>query len=335
MNIMLTSAGRRSYMVDYFKKALNGKGKVYVGNCTEKAVSFLYADEAVVTPLIYEDGYIDFLLDYCKCKDITAIIPLFDIDLYILAMNKKKFETRGIHIIVSDSSVIEVCNDKWKMKCFLEENRICTPKTYLCIDDVVKSVNKQEIKFPLILKPRWGMGSIGIYEANDMEELRILYAKTKRVIKETYLKYESKQEFTKSVLIQEKLLGEEYGADIINDLNGKYQNTIVKKKYSMRAGETDIAVITKNDLIENLGKNISDKLGHIANLDADFIVTDENKAYVIDLNARFGGGYPFSHCAGVDLPKAIIMWIQGNQVQKEIFVPEFNVKGYKEISVCK
>ena len=103
----------------------------------------------------------------------------------------------------------------------------------------------------------------------------------------------------------------------------------------MRAGETDIAVITKNDLIENLGKNISDKLGHIANLDADFIVTDENKAYVIDLNARFGGGYPFSHCAGVDLPKAIIMWIQGNQVQKEIFVPEFNVKGYKEISVCK
>lgn len=80
---------------------------------------------------------------------------------------------------------------------------------------------------------------------------------------------------------------------------------------------------------------ISKRLNHIANLDADFIVTDKKETYVIDLNARFGGGYPFSHCAGVDLPKAIIMWLQGEQVQKELLLPQFNIKGYKEINVCK
>ncbi|MEH2946850.1 ATP-grasp domain-containing protein [Sporofaciens sp. JLR.KK001] len=335
MNIMLTSAGRRAYMVNYFKNAVKGKGKVYVGNCDENAVSFLYADETVITPYIYEDGYIDFLIDYCECKNITLVIPLFDIDLYILSMNKAEFEKKNIHLIVSDISVIEICNDKWKMKCFLEENEILTPKTYLKIDDAVKAIEEQEIKYPLIIKPRWGMGSIGVYEADNLEELKILYSKTNREIKESYLKYESKQDYSKSVLIQEKIIGEEYGGDIINDLKGRYQNTIAKKKYSMRAGETDIAIITKNYMIENLGMKIGKRLNHIANLDADFIVTDKKETYVIDLNARFGGGYPFSHCAGVDLPKAIIMWLQGEQVQKELLLPQFNIKGYKEINVCK
>ena len=31
MNVLLTSAGRRSYIVDYFKK-VNGIGKVYASN---------------------------------------------------------------------------------------------------------------------------------------------------------------------------------------------------------------------------------------------------------------------------------------------------------------
>lgn len=335
MNVMLTSAGRRSYMVNYFKNALEGKGKVYVGNCSENAVSFLYADEAVVTPLIYEDRYIDFLLEYCESKNITVVIPLFDIDLYVLSMNKDVFEARGIYVVVSDISVIEICNDKWETYCFLKKNGILSPKTYLTIEETVEAINKREIKFPLIIKPRWGMGSIGVYEPKNMEELKILYSIAKKEIKETYLKYESEQDYTKSILIQEKLVGKEYGADIINDLKGNYQNTIVKKKYLMRAGETDIAITIKNDLIENLGRKISKLLGHIANLDVDFIITNKNEAYVIDLNARFGGGYPFSHCAGVDLPKAIIMWLQGKYVQKEILTPYYNVKGYKEINVCK
>lgn len=32
MNILLTSAGRRTYLVEYFKKALGGQGKVYASN---------------------------------------------------------------------------------------------------------------------------------------------------------------------------------------------------------------------------------------------------------------------------------------------------------------
>ena len=36
----------------------------------------------------------------------------------------------------------------------------------------------------------------------------------------------------------------------------------------------------------------------------DVLLTREGDAYIIDMNARFGGGYPYSHMAGVDLPAA-------------------------------
>ena len=35
MNILLTSAGRRGYMVNYFKEALGEQGEVHVANSTK------------------------------------------------------------------------------------------------------------------------------------------------------------------------------------------------------------------------------------------------------------------------------------------------------------
>lgn len=335
MNVLLTSAGRRGYMVNYFKEALHGMGKVYVGNCDENATSFLYADKTVVTPLIYDNNYISFLLDYCIRENITVIVPLFDIDLYVLSKNKHLFESKGICIIVSDVPVIKNCNDKWKMKCYLEERGFLTPKSFLSVEDAIAAVRKQEVEFPFVIKPRWGMGSIGVYEAENVEELGVLYHKAKKQIRMTYLKYESEQDYDKSVLVQEKVLGQEYGIDIINDLKGTYQNAVIKKKLAMRAGETDIAVTVENKIIDNLAGDLGRKLKHVGNLDMDLILTKNDFPYVIDLNARFGGGYPFSHCAGVNLPQAIVAWLTGSAVKKEMLIPEINIKGYKDIGIIE
>ena len=73
----------------------------------------------------------------------------------------------------------------------------------------------------------------------------------------------------------------------------------------MRSGETDIARVIYNKHLKDIGKKIGKNLKHIGNLDMDIIFTGE-KAYIIDMNARFGGGYPFTHNAGVNELEAII-----------------------------
>ena len=49
----------------------------------------------------------------------------------------------------------------------------------------------------------------------------------------SYLKYESMEKIDESILIQEQFKGQEYGLGVINNLNGEYQNTIVKKKIAI------------------------------------------------------------------------------------------------------
>ena len=107
-----------------------------------------------------------------------------------------------------------------------------------------------------------------------------------------------------------RLLGEEYGMDVINDLNGDYVCTFIKRKIRMRAGQTDQAVTVRDDRLEMIGQRIGEKLGHIGLLDCDAFTT-KHGCYVIDMNPRIGGGYPFSHIAGANLPAALVAWASG------------------------
>src|SRR6202165_5861432 len=77
------------------------------------------------------------------------------------------------------------------------------------------------------------------------------------------------------VLIQKRLCGQEYGLDVINDLDGHYFCTFVKRKLAMRAGETDRAITVKSDWLERIGGVIGRKLGHVGVLDCDAIVTED------------------------------------------------------------
>ncbi len=332
LNILFTSVGRRSYLVKYFKDELGNTGKIHVANSTEISPAFKVADYSIVTPLIYDENYIPFLLQYCKQKNIHALISLFDIDLPILAQNVERFKEIGTTVVVSKPNVIETCNDKWKTYQFLKKNGFCTPETYLNLESAVSALKAKKISYPVIIKPRWGMGSIAVFEADNEEELRVLYAKVQRNIQKTYLKFESFQDKDNNVLIQEKLCGQEYGLDIINNLHMEYQTTIVKMKYAMRSGETDCAITMDDPDLKNLGCLLSRRMGHIGNLDVD-VFTVSDKYYILEMNARFGGGYPFSHMAGVNLPKAIISWLRNENVNSSVLEECVGVRAQKDISL--
>lgn len=330
MNILLTSVGRRTYLIDYFKNSLNGNGTVHASNSVY-TYSMSHADKWVITPNIYDDGYIDFLLTYCKGNHINAIISLFDIDLPILAANKKIFQENGITIIVSEPNTINICNDKWATYKFLIEQDIKTPKSYISIDSLKIALRNNEIDFPIIMKPRWGMGSIGIYTIENMDELEILYLKLQRDIFKTYLCYESNIDRNNCIIFQEKIIGQEYGLDVFNDLNGNYVTTIAKKKLAMRAGETDVAEIIDSTPFVGIGKKLSQTMKHIANLDVDCFTDQDGKIFVLELNCRFGGQYPFSHLAGVDFPTQIVMWLNGFNTITENITPQIGTISCKDL----
>ncbi len=330
MNILLASAGRRTYMIEYFKDALKGKGLVFASNSI-LTYSMQQADGYVISPSIYNKDYIGFLIGYCLENKIKAIISLFDIDLLVLAKHEKEFQRNGIKLLVPEEQVVDTCNDKWLTHIFFNSIGLNSPQSYISLPELEKDIATGFIDFPLVLKPRWGSGSIGLYHITNKEELTVLYNKVYREIFESYLKFESEQDPSACILIQKEINGKEYGLDILNDLNGNYVTTIVKQKVAMRAGETDIAEIVDNSIFLDISKKISGSLRHIGILSLDCILSEDGTISVIEMNCRFSGHYPFSHIAGVNFPLQIIKWLEGGSTEQDLVTATVGTVGCKEL----
>ena len=321
MNILITSCGRRGYIIKYFTEALKkyaGGGEVHAMNSDGVSVCSRFAHRFTVSPEIYSEGYIDFLLEYCRENEIQAVIPLFDIDIPVLAAARERFAAAGMVLVCCDQGPARLVSDKLDTVNFLKARGFSVPETQVFNKDLLPGT----VDFPIIIKPRRGMGSIATFTAETPEELHVFGNFAEKKVKNTYLKFESREIADESVLCQEFVEGTEYGLDIISDLDGNYVTTLVKRKLGMRSGETDACVTEKNPMLEDLGKRLAEALsdkGRLrGNTDADVIVRN-GVPYIIDINARFGGGYPFSHEAGADVPGAIIMWLLGRVPKKTMF----------------
>lgn len=311
MNVLLTCAGRRNYLVEYFRTALQGQGRVYAADASADAPALQVADRAFIVPPINHTHYFDRVFELCKQHQVRLLISLNDLELMPLARQRDRFLKIGTTPVISAPDVINTCFDKWATLEFLKRSNLAFPKTYLTLAETRKALSQGEIDFPLVVKPRWGTASIGIEFPEDDEELDLAYRLVKKKLKRTILADASATDEERSVLIQEKLSGQEYGLDIINDLKGRYVTTFVKRKISMRAGETNQAVTVENDRLQKLGEMMGRKLSHVGNLDCDAFLTPE-ECYVLEMNPRFGGGYPFSHIAGANLPAMLLAWANGN-----------------------
>ena len=312
MNVLLTCAGRRNYLVGYFKEALNGLGRVFAADANAGAPALREADQSFVVPVAHDPAYVDALLDICADNTVGMLIPLNDLELPVLAKRREDFAAIGTLPVVSSPDVVDICFDKWKTAAFVQEIGLKTPKTYLTLEDALAAVFAGEIDYPLVIKPRWGSASIGLEFPADREELEIAYKLTRKRLARSILAQAGAADPSHSVLIQEKLSENEYGLDVVNDLNGNHVCVFVKQKLSMRAGETDRALTIENDELEAIGAMIGENLGHIGNLDCD-VLAGENGFATLEINPRFGGGYPFSHVAGANLPAALVAWANGSE----------------------
>ena len=321
MNILFTCAGRRTYLLKYFKENLLEGDKIVATDMQLSAPALQVADVKIQVPAVYDPEYVNITLRICEEQKIDALFSLNDLELPILAENKARFEAIGVKVVVSDPKVIDIAFDKYKTAQWVESLGLTAPKTYVRLEDCKKALAAGEIDFPLFMKPRWGSGSIGLESIADMEELDIYYGLLMKKIKKTILATASVGD--EYIMIQEKLTGSEFGLDIMNDLDGKNIGVSVKQKLAMRAGETDKAVTVDLPEVREMGRKIGEALGHIGNLDVDIMQRADGAYCVLELNPRFGGGFPFSYEAGVNFPKALIHMLKGESFDPKMLVPEY------------
>lgn len=309
MNVLLTSAGRRNYLIGYFQDALRGTGEVVVTDMDPCAPAMHEADRAYVAPRVDDPGYFDFLEKLCLENDIRLLLSLNDLELSHLSKQRERFEQLGVRVVVSSPDVIDICSDKIATYAFLTKHSFATPEIYTSLDEIQEGMDRGQLSFPLIIKARWGSGSIGLRKVDSLEELSDAFHSSTRTVRDSILSGMALADKGPLVVIQPCIDGDEYHLDIINDLHGQWHATLVKRKIAMRSGETDRAVSERNERLEEVGKRIGMQMRHVGNLDCDLLACPQGD-FIIDLNPRFGGGYPFSHAAGANVPAALLSWAE-------------------------
>ncbi len=291
MNLLFCTIGRRGYIVDYFRKNLPEGSKV-IGtsdrdNCDQGfAPGFYYCDKHFIVASIHkEEQYINELLTICKDEKVDLLLSFYDFDSYILSKHIDKFKALGVKPIISSYQVNKISFDKLETYKYLIDNGFKTPWT-----KSMEDIHHKEIpSYPVIVKPRFGFGSHAINIARNKNEI------------DFFLNYYADEE----MIVQQMLSGHEHSFDILNDLNGNPITAVVKRKINMRSGETDQGYTLKDEYLMNVGLQLGKKLGHIGPLDVDFFLV-EGKPYILELNPRFGGGYPTTHLSGIDFTKLLI-----------------------------
>lgn len=315
MNILILSAGTRNKVVQYFKKALVGKGQVIATDMSNIAPAVYEADKFYQVPRMTDEGYIDVIFDICKKENITAVLSLIDPELNLLAANEEKFAKQGVTVIGSSYELCEMSLDKFRMYTWLREHGYNCARSYMSFEEFIAS----DLSYPVFVKPACGSASIAISKAADEKTARFLF------------------EQRDGMMIQEFLNGQEIGADVYIDLiSGEVVSIFTKKKILMRAGETDKAVSFKDEKLFALIEKFVIEAGYRGQIDIDIFDVD-GEYYISEVNPRFGGGYPHAYECGCDHMALIVNNLRGCANKQNIGAYEDDVymMKYNDVMVQK
>jgi carbamoyl-phosphate synthase large subunit len=253
------------------------------------AVSGAYhaADGSWPMPRCTGPDFVPEMLGLCRREDVRLIVPTIDTELPVYSAHREDFAAIGTVVAVSAAEVIAIGNDKTRTHEWLVERGFPTVRQS-SLDDVL-SDDARAWSFPLIAKPRFGSASIGVQRIDNREQLRLL---------PRHVEY----------VVQTVAAGCEYTIDVLVDRQGRCLCAVPRKRLEVRAGEVSKGMTERQESLISLGSRLAETLPGAygaLNIQVFWDATAET-ASVIEINPRFGGGFPLTWQAGGRYPQWII-----------------------------
>lgn len=331
LRIVLGSAGRRNYLVEWFRDALRHfrvEGEVMVTEFDPQAPSIVAADRYVRMPRFVDPAYWSSMVNLAKELQPDLFFSLNDYELSALSDGlADDMRSEGARVLSLGRESHRVVADKLQTSLALAAVGIDVPLTLTGSDAITRS-NETWRNARLIVKHRFGSGSSGVQTCfpEDLLEVVRWSARTARDANGAIARGD-----LSLVAVQEAVEGPEFGVDGVFSLDdaGSLEGVLARRKHSMRAGETDRATSEAPDTFRSIVHDIGLVLKPQGLIDMDFIIDRTGRPYVIDINPRFGGGYPFNHVAGADVPRWYVASILGAPDRASLLQYEVGVTSSK------
>lgn len=330
MNVLISSVGRRSYLVRYFREALAGCGEVVAINCHAAAPGLEAADRAFIVPASSAPGYAETVARLCRQFDIGLHLSCHDLDILALAPERERLLPIGGVTLLPSPEWAELSLDKFECGRRLKAAGFHVPWTTLSLDAAAAALASGELAFPMVIKARRGFGSLKLFLCHDRQELHALYPAAKASLRRSASADFGPCTSAGDVVIQEHIAGREFRLTLVNDLRGEFAAGFVAEVHQMRAGESDRVTTVAPNFLGDLPRRLSQLTRHAGIWGVDLLMNGETPT-IIDINPRFTGDYPFQHLAGANIPATLIAWAEGRSPDPLWLNPAVGVKAYKDL----
>jgi carbamoyl-phosphate synthase large subunit len=285
-NTLVLSAGRRVELIRSFKEQRDAMGlnsRILSADINPQLAPACHvADDAFQCPRATEAHYIDSLLALCKQQGVGLVIPTIDTELLPLARNRALFSDNNIHVSVADLEVVEKCRDKRQSGELFAEMGLSYPEIY----------KSHTVRFPAFAKPVSGSSSKGVMILHTASDAKSAV-------------------FTSSQTMICEYIGPpfvEYTVDAYFDFGGVLKCLVPRLRIETRAGEVSKGVTRKNPVYTQLVVAASKLKGCRGCITIQVFYNPETEKIIgLEINPRFGGGYPLSYAAGAPFPG----WLMG------------------------
>jgi carbamoyl-phosphate synthase large subunit len=261
---------------------LGVRGRVLgIDAAPEMAPGAYLVDKSFAIGRCSDPGFIEEVLRIALEEHVCLIVPTIDTELSVYAANRQQFLERGITIAISDPETIRIACDKVLTHRWLVENSFPTPRQ-AGSDEVLR--NPEDWRFPLILKPRSGSASAGVYVVKSQAGLREL------------------AEGKDHLIVQEIARGNEYTVNVFLH-NGRCVCAVPHRRLETRGGEVSKGITTRDERLMSLAASVAEKLpGARGALNVQCFMDADGTTTIVEINARFGGGFPLANQAGAKFP---------------------------------
>jgi carbamoyl-phosphate synthase large subunit len=293
VRILVSSAGRRAGLIECFRSAADDLGldlEVYACDMQPQlSAACQLADRAFEVPHCATPWFADAVCDIVRAHGVDLVVPTIDPELRPLAERAASFESLGARVHVSSPAVVDIVRDKLETARVLGAAGLPVPRTAE-IAEVRDDPDRWA--WPLFMKPRGGSASRSLSIVPHPSEIP--------------------ERVDEPMVLQELLTGPEYTVNLFIDQQGTLRSIVPHLRIQVRAGEVEKGRTERNTVLADLARGIAGALPAARGALCFQVMMDpERGARIIEINARFGGGYPLAHRAGATFTRWLLEEVSG------------------------
>lgn len=290
---LVSSAGRRGSLVRILQQLSPGSRVVATDRSQLSAAGHL-ADAFEQVPSATDEEFIPRTLDIATRYGVDVIIPTIDPEIEVYAKNRDLFAAHGIDVWVSTPEVSRLGWDKWELYRWLREQGLPTVDTVQISD-----LPMAGLQGPVVAKPRSGSAGIGVLIADSTEDL-------------------DPSKLDIGYIVQSRAPGVEVTVDFAVGGDGRVLGIVPRRRIEVRGGEVSKGVTVDYPAVIETARAVAERLpGAYGALNVQvFYDPSTEDVKVIEINPRFGGGYPLTHLAGANFIDALLRSARGEKFEE-------------------